>query len=583
MKYIFKIIICTIGLSLFLSSCNKVEKEIEFVVDTDLVEIGPDGGLKKIKISSNGNWTAITDSPWIKISPTNGYKTTVCELSIDSTILALEKRSAVIQIVSEGVMEPASIFVDQEGYERIIKVVKQPEILPSYEEYGKRTISVELLANVPFELSFDGDKPWVSAKDLDLESIINRGARPRRIQIDMEWENNTKPQERVQKVIFKVDESVGEISVHDELLVRQIAADEIVPGIKGDSLAIIACARNFGCDPKDFDPTSRMANWDGVVLWEVTDKDVKPENIGRVRKVTFKSLDTREEIPYEIRYLNALETLIIRTNLNTILRDIPLGSSICELTQLKNLQIFSLGLTELNPDFVKLKNLEMLDLSGNNFSKIPDILTPENFPNLTYLDLAANRKWTIFDMNTTVRPTSDWAGLCDATPSKWNRKQLETLFAWEKLELLRLSNNYMQYELPNMVGKTKNVWAKGDQYKLKWNSDTQSYDMHEIPNYLVGKPKVLPNATFMAVNLNYFTGKLPDWILYHPHLLLWDPLTLIFNQEKKYFDKDGKKVGFTNVPNSLDYYYAIYPEQKLIDDAEESSSINKSLKNKFID
>ncbi|MBQ2112070.1 MAG: hypothetical protein II194_02480 [Bacteroidales bacterium] len=45
------------------------------------------------------------------------------------------------------------------------------------------------------------------------------------------------------------------------------------------------------------------------------------------------------------------------------------------------------GLLTMHPDFVNLKNLEYLDISSNCFENIPDILTPENFPNLHALEL----------------------------------------------------------------------------------------------------------------------------------------------------------------------------------------------------
>ena len=65
---------------------------------------------------------------------------------------------------------------------------------------------------------------------------------------------------------------------------------------------------------------------------------------------------------------------------------------------------------------------------------------------------------------------------------------------------------------------------------------------------------------FFAVNFNRLTGKVPDWILYHPHLDFWTPYSLIFSQEGK--NKEGKNAGFDNEPASLDYYYDIYYNKK---------------------
>ena len=64
-----------------------------------------------------------------------------------------------------------------------------------------------------------------------------------------------------------------------------------------------------------------------------------------------------------------------------------------------------------------------------------------------------------------------------------------------------------------------------------------------------------------SINLNYLTGSLPDWILYHPYLMNWSPSILIFNQEI-YPNKNGTLPGFDNVPVSPDYWYELYPHKK---------------------
>lgn len=63
----------------------------------------------------------------------------------------------------------------------------------------------------------------------------------------------------------------------------------------------------------------------------------------------------------------------------------------------------------------------------------------------------------------------------------------------------------------------------------------------------------------MSLNLNRFSGELPDWLLYHPNLDFWDPLVLVFNQEGK--DRQGKSAVFTNAPENMEYYYDVYPNK----------------------
>ena len=69
--------------------------EIEFGIDTDKIEIGPAGGQRQISVSSSGNWVAMTESPWITVSPANGRGSVECSILIDSALVA-EKTSGVI-------------------------------------------------------------------------------------------------------------------------------------------------------------------------------------------------------------------------------------------------------------------------------------------------------------------------------------------------------------------------------------------------------------------------------------------------------------------------------------------------------
>ena len=59
----------------------------------------------------------------------------------------------------------------------------------------------------------------------------------------------------------------------------------------------------------------------------------------------------------------------------------------------------------------------------------------------------------------------------------------------------------------------------------------------------------MPNLKMLSLNLNRFTGKLPDWILWHPKLACWNPFILLFNQEG--YDNLGKLAGFSNEPAKM--------------------------------
>ena len=63
----------------------------------------------------------------------------------------------------------------------------------------------------------------------------------------------------------------------------------------------------------------------------------------------------------------------------------------------------------------------------------------------------------------------------------------------------------------------------------------------------------------LSLNLNYFTGELPKWLLYHPKLMEWFPEVLIFNQQEMGYDSQGAPVKFSNVPTNFEYYFEAFP------------------------
>ena len=71
-------------------------------------------------------------------------------------------------------------------------------------------------------------------------------------------------------------------------------------------------------------------------------------------------------------------------------------------------------------------------------------------------------------------------------------------------------------------------------------------------------PRVLPKARSFSINLNFLTGPLPKWALFHPYFVEWGPEILIFNQQENGKNSAGAKVGFNNIDDtkfSFEYYY----------------------------
>ena len=522
--------------SLVIFACQQVTP-VQFEVDTENITIGPEGGVKIVKVSSADNWIATVQEPWITISPANGVGSVDCRVIIDSA-LAVNKREAIIRINNQATDERKDFKVIQNGFDYQI-VVSEPEVnIASYASLENRQFDVKVKSNVPFEVELpEGAESWLSYTLPEL--VLDRGARPREVSVQFKWGVNFNPSERDAVIKFNPKDSQMTPAIKHDLKIQQEAAEEIEIGVKGDSLALIAINRALGCWT-EFETSEKLEFWDGVKVWE------SGENKGRVRSAEFFMFGTKEGIPFQVKYLTAAEELYFYSNTNTFLYSLDPGEHICELTQLRKLTIGAYGLTTLPENFKNLRNLEYLDLSSNNFQKVPEVLTPENFPNLTALIMNACQRNTISDLSNTTR--KDFGGFFEETDvdSDGNRSFPKRLLKWSNLDTLRLSVNYFEGVMPDL---------EDDPDFPKWTAEEVNA-CDTLPAILIGKPKVLPNTDLFAVNLNRLYGTIPDWLLYHPKLDLWYPFSLVFFQEGK--ASDGTRAGFDNEPANLDYYYEHY-------------------------
>lgn len=543
MKYLIQLLIA-LFVGFMVTSCEDDKDDTNFNIDTEQISMGAEGGTKTIKVQSGGKWIASTEAPWISISPANGLGNVDCEIKVDTALLANEERQAVIRFIADGQSEPRTLKVVQNGFEKMIQLSITEVEIPTYGDFGKRKFELELTANVEFDIEIPQDVNWVKVEDYTFE--LDRGSRPRTVKLTFNWENNSRPWERMADIQFKPKN--GETLTRNDILkIIQAKAPQIEDNAQGDSLAIIGCIRALGGSMRGNEGET-MATWDFVTLWQASDENVNPDDIGRVRSVEFRSFEGKEGIPYEIQYLTRAEEIIFYGSSSSLLGRFSTGPDISKLTQLKKLEIVSFGLVELDPSFVELKNLEVLDLSSNNFSKVPDILTPENFPKLKHLDLGTNSRWGFDDLNNppgyvvNFGGQDTWGGLLGEFPVR--------LLQWDNLEFLGLSNNLIYGEVPKM-----------EDYPIRYTETDLVNDT--LPNILLNTPKVLPKAKIFRINLNLLKGRIPDWILYHPHLWEWDAHTLVFNQNEEVLDFDGKISGFTNVPPiTMNYYWDLYPHKK---------------------
>lgn len=446
----------------------------------------------------------------------------------------------------------------------------------------------------------------------NLGIVLDRKARPRSVKFKLRWAMNVVPAVRVAKVHLVPVKAEDELvdadgkPIDDVILtVRQKAAPKIEDNRAGDSLSVIMINQKLG-SIATFDSSDNMRNWSGVTLWEATDDFVKthPEALGRVRSVKFSmfNLKSGETLPKEVGNLKFLESFSVAANENNQIREVKLGDEICSLKYLKNLTVQAYGLTQLPANFVKLgKSLESLNLVSNNFNKLSDItniVNEKNFPKLRNLVLYAQRRTDVViniaslgEMNASgVYVYNNYPiglyGKVNAGTA--DRQALLKLLTWDKLNTLELSYCFLEGELPTDEEMTEALEAAGKatrysksdfstnkkDYLDKLVGDTCKWLLSGWDNpvtckhkdgsvvsedvYPLQVPRVLPNCRQLSLNLNFFTGKVPNWILFHPHLVEWNAPTMVFNQQPKGKNSDGAAVGFSNMTEdsySYDYYY----------------------------
>lgn len=518
----------------------RTEQPIEFGVDATEIAIGPDGGVRTVKVAASQKWVATTAVPWITVSPANGVGSVDCKVLIDSALV--DAREAIVRISSVDGEFKKDFTIKQDGYKYELTLDKTDVEIPSYEDLDKRYFDVKLKSNFDFTVDVPEGITWLEMEKADY-SFDERVARPRNVKLRFKYDINFKEEGRDTEIKFVPVNSSLQIAKNETLSVSQNPAETIEVGVKGDSLAVIAIARTLGM-LSSWDTSEKLENWSGITVWKTKD-----ERNGRVRSAEFTMFKTTEPIPYQVRYLTEAEELFFYGNSNTFLiGDLDCGQHICELTKLRKLTIGAYGLNAVHEDIVNLKNLEYLNLESNNFQKIPEVIDPTNFPNLTALILNTCKRYTISDLYNDTRANIGGFVEEDGFPVR--------LLLWEKLDTLRLSANYLQGALPSdeeMVQILSERKGKVDYWR---GNDGQIKDSIAVNNTFFDEndiPKVLPNTNFLAINLNRLYGELPNWLLYHPKLDLWYPELLIWSQEGR--AKDGTMAGFSNAPTNMNYYY----------------------------
>lgn len=559
--------ILIMAMALMASVACTNDQSVDFATNRREIKVGANGGVEKVKISSNDAWVATvgmqedgTPNPWITVSPANGRGSVTCDIQIDSALTTLP-RQAVVTIQNIVDNSQKKITIKQDGYTYKLEVDKNDVEVKKYAEFGKRYFDVVVKTNFDFEVKIpQSAQHWVSQETASkmgasYQLNLDRGVRPREVKVRFNWKINNSAEVRLADIQF-VPKSDIEVAYSDILSVSQEAAEPIIPDTRaGDSLALLNIANTMQCwNP--YDTSVPMDSWSGVTLWEERMKGCKPEWVGRVKRVEIFLCNAYEGLPYEVRYLTAAEEIYIFSNENSMLKSLDLGEDILELKDLKRLTVAAFGLSSLPENFA-MPNLEYLDLGSNNFQKIPASINPTNLPKLRALVLNAQQRHAVSDLSNTVYPVEELGGLVE------EEKFPEHLLLWG-LDTLVLSVNYLHGELPSFEGRSDvPVWTEAEVIA----ADT-------LPRELIGVPKIMPTTKTFRINHNRLSGELPKWLLMHPALDWWVPFSLVFPQEGRY--SDGTKAGFTNEPPSLvEYYTKWYPNKKLADSINEDTSVEE--------
>lgn len=542
MKTLNHCILSVLTAAVALASCTKNDESAEFGLDQQRIEIDANGGTRTVRISSSESWIAVTDNPWISVSPANGRGSTECEIIIDSALTNVS-RKGLVRIQTQHSMRDSQIDIEQEGYQYRVDVENNEVTVPNYAAYGQRYFDVTVRANAEFDVQIPENAGWLTFETPQFN--FDKGVRPREVKIRFNWQISSQP-ERMAQVRF-VPRAV-EASHLDNLTVTQEAAPAIeVDTRAGDSVSLLGIARALDTWIS-WESSEPMDQWENVVLWEEGMDGYTEEKAGRVKSADFFMFGTREGLPYEVQYLTAAEELTFRSNVNSFLYNLDPGEYITKLTNLKRLTMMGYGLSKLTADFAEMKGLEYLDISANNFEEIPPVLRKENFPNLKHLIMNANQRTLVYDLSNDSR--FNLGGFYSSTTpdSEFPR----TLLEWDSLESLVLGVNYLQGYFPTLEDDP--AWTEFYTQEDVMQADT-------LPTAIVGLPKVWPKMRRFTINYNRMTGMLPDWLLYHPALDWWIPFTFVFVQEGK--DEYGKNAGFDNEPpTTMEYYYNFYPKKK---------------------
>lgn len=479
------------------TSCREdVVKSVDFGISKDQFDFYAVGGTGDIVVTSDDEWTVESNVEWCLVSPANGYGSVECELRVDTSYL-YKSREALLTFHSGS--KSRQVRINQLGYEKVIQPKESELEVPDYKRADIAYVEIDVLSNVDFEVVIPENAGWLSysISDMHVSSI----PRPRKVKFT--YAINTVAEERSAEVVFRPLNEKDQEAAPASVTITQQAAPLIIPSRQGDSLAIVMIGRMMNTMYQPAADGSSLIQWPDITLKEFPVENGKDgETELRVTQVRFRMFDTKESIPYHVKYLTKVEDISFYGNANGEYRNIKWTPEISEMTWLKRLEVQGYGFTNIPEEIADMKNLEEIDLGGIYVPEIP-VHIFQALPNLKSLSLSNNARKNYVDLSM----VTDWEGV-------GMRGELPREIFMDKLEVLRIQHNYFEGKIPDLP---------------------------------VGS---MPKLTHLGLNGNFLSGDAPEWIMQHPYLGCWEPLTFIFNQHGGK-DTTGKKTGLTNEPKRI--------------------------------
>ena len=511
-RYIVRLNVVLSMIVLCLMACGEDENMTtpQIALSHEVLDFSADGGVNDIQLTASDEWTVMSDREWCLVSPANGNGSTTCEIRVDSSYL-YDTREA--HLTFRCGKYSRQLVIRQLGYDRVIELDKELIEVPDFTDYDEMFEYIRVTSNIPYTVDVEyadaSRTGWlkVTAEEHPSGSV----PRTSTVRIDYELYAETDA-DRVATIVFKQKNAVeGDTLVESRLTFRQTKAQEIIPSRQGDSLAVLAIAR--------------LIHWTNIDTEEVEYVNHKGETVDELRVVglRFSMFDTDKTIPYQIRKLDQLRTLSLSGNTDAAGKNIVLEDDITYLPHLESLSLLGYGICKLPARMKEMTQLQELELSGNNFTTLPiDIITELDKHSLLYVNFANNRAKDVFGKLNENASDKATLGLHGSLP--------EALFTLKNVVYIGLSYNYFEGSIPDM------------------GYDASQYETEEEK---VANNPIMPQLENLSINLNFLTGNIPDWILYHKNLKCWDPFTLVFNQYENGKDASGKRVGFDNTPSYI--------------------------------